>query len=133
MEKTHTINQLSLAVSLLAKKLENIEHLLTEKSEQSPTEQAEQLLTIKEAAVLLNLSVSTLYRKVSNSEISYYKFNNRIYFTLNELLRYRKSKHNLTIVKPNDNSCNLFKRLIKWLSKNKDLIKVIVTIVKNLL
>lgn len=63
-----TFEQLPQAVSLLHDKLNNIEQLLREGNNQpSPVDE---LLSISEAAKFLNLSVPTLYGKVSRKEVT---------------------------------------------------------------
>ena len=55
------------------------------------TEQPEQLLTIQEAAQFLNLTVPTMYSKVSKGELPVMKRSKRLYFSRTELLEYLKS------------------------------------------
>jgi len=54
------------------------------------TEQTEQLLTIKEAAEFLSLTVPTMYSKVSKGELPVMKRSKRLYFSRTELLDYLK-------------------------------------------
>jgi len=54
------------------------------------TEQPEQLLTIQEAAQFLNLTVPTIYSKVSKGELPVMKRSKRLYFSRTELLEYLK-------------------------------------------
>jgi len=54
------------------------------------TEQPEQLLTIQEAAQFLNLTVPTIYSKVSRNELPVMKRSKRLYFSSKELLEYLK-------------------------------------------
>lgn len=56
-----------------------------------PTEQPEELLTIQEAAQFLNLTVPTMYSKVSKGEISVMKKSKRLYFSSTDLMEYVKS------------------------------------------
>lgn len=60
-------------------------------NEQKQTEQADQLLTIQQAAEFLNLSVPTLYTKVHNAEIPVYKKTKRLYFSKQELTDWIKA------------------------------------------
>lgn len=90
MEQILTFENLPTAVSQLNTKLENIERLLLEKSEQPPTEKPEQLLTIQEASQFLKLSVPTLYSKVSKGELPVMKRGKRLYFSSTELMEYIK-------------------------------------------
>ena len=55
-----------------------------------PTNQPEQLLTIKQAGELLSLTVPTMYSKVSKREIPVMKRGKRLYFSRTELLEYLK-------------------------------------------
>ncbi len=53
-------------------------------------EQPEQLLTIQEAAQFLNLTVPTIYSKVSKGELPVMKRSKRLYFSSTELMEYLK-------------------------------------------
>jgi excisionase family DNA binding protein len=86
--ETITFEQLPQAVTTLIEKVSKIEELVTEKSTQ--TEQTEKLLTIKEAAKLLDLTVSTVYQKVQKRELPYMKRGKRLYFSNTELYEYLK-------------------------------------------
>jgi len=55
-----------------------------------PTDQPEQLLTIKEAAEFLSLAVPTIYSKCSKGELPLMKRGKRLYFSRTELLEYIK-------------------------------------------
>jgi excisionase family DNA binding protein len=54
------------------------------------SEQSEQLLTIQEAAKFLNLSVPTVYSKVSKGELPVMKRSKRLYFSSIDLMNYIK-------------------------------------------
>ncbi|WP_209399823.1 helix-turn-helix domain-containing protein [Pseudozobellia sp. WGM2] len=56
----------------------------------STYEQPEQLLTIQEAAQFLNLTVPTIYSKVSKGELPVMKRSKRLYFSSIELIEYLK-------------------------------------------
>lgn len=59
--------------------------------ESKPTaEQPEQLLTVQEAAQFLNLTVPTIYSKVSKGELPVMKRSKRLYFSSTELMEYLK-------------------------------------------
>ena len=60
-------------------------------------DQAEQLLTIQEAAEFLNLTVPTIYSKVSRSEIPVMKRSKRLYFSKLELISYLKEGRKKTL------------------------------------
>lgn len=55
-----------------------------------PTDQLERLLTITEASEFLNLTVPTIYSKVSKGELPVMKRSKRLYFSRSELLEYLK-------------------------------------------
>jgi excisionase family DNA binding protein len=54
------------------------------------TEQPEQLLIVQEAAQFLNLTVPTIYSKVSKGELPVMKRSKRLYFSKLELMEYLK-------------------------------------------
>ena len=54
------------------------------------SESSEQLLTVKEAAEFLNLSVPTVYSKVSKGELPVMKRSKRLYFSSQDLMNYIK-------------------------------------------
>lgn len=64
--------------------------LLQQKTEQQSILPKEQFLTIQQASELLNLSVPTLYSKVSKGELPVMKRGKRLYFSQTELLNYIK-------------------------------------------
>jgi excisionase family DNA binding protein len=55
-----------------------------------PANHPEQLFTIQKASEFLNLSVPTIYGKVSRDEIPYMKRGKRLYFSPTELMDYLK-------------------------------------------
>lgn len=75
-------------INLLAK-VENIERLLQQKTE--PQTEADELLTIQQAASFLKLSVPTLYGLVSRSAIPVNKRGKRLYFSRQELTEWIKA------------------------------------------
>jgi excisionase family DNA binding protein len=75
-----TFDQLPQAVSQLQDKLDNIERLLLSRSEVSQPD-ADKLLTIREAAEFLHLTVPTIYSLVSRAEIPVCKRGKRLYFS----------------------------------------------------
>lgn len=90
MTENLTFDQLPKAVTMLTKEVSELKRLLIEKQEQITTEQPEQLLTIQEAAEFLNLTVPTMYSKVSKGELPVMKRSKRLYFSRTELLEYLK-------------------------------------------
>ena len=91
-----TFEQLPQAVSLLHDKLNHIEQLLRE-GNNSPAP-ADELLSVLEAAKFLNLSVPTLYGKVSRKEIPVNKQGKRLYFYRSELADWIKAGRKKTAV-----------------------------------
>ena len=84
-----TFDQLPKAIEELALNVKKIEQfLLNGKNHES---EIDTLLTIKEAAKFLDLSVPTLYRKVSKTLIPYCKKSNRLYFSKEDLINWIKS------------------------------------------
>ncbi|MDW7691474.1 helix-turn-helix domain-containing protein [Flammeovirgaceae bacterium SG7u.111] len=65
-------------------------NILKAVSEQQISKAPEQLLTVQEAAEFLNLTVPTIYSKVSRSELPVMKRSKRLYFSSSELLAYLK-------------------------------------------
>jgi len=80
-------------------RLTNIECLLLDLKRNPPTENvaSEQLLTIKQAAELLSLSVPTIYGLVAKQEIPVSKKGKRLYFSKQELTEWIKAGRKLTI------------------------------------
>jgi excisionase family DNA binding protein len=85
-----TFNELPKAVSQLFSKLENIERLLQAK-ENEPKNEADQLLTIQQAAELLCLSVPTIYGLVARAAVPVCKKGKRLYFSKQELTDWIKA------------------------------------------
>jgi excisionase family DNA binding protein len=86
-----TFEQLPTAVTLLTKEVIELKELLLKKSEQPTAEPQDELLTIQQASELLNLSVPTLYSKVSKGELPVMKRSKRLYFSRTELIEYLKA------------------------------------------
>jgi predicted DNA-binding transcriptional regulator AlpA len=57
----------------------------------SPNPEKKELLSIKEAGAFLNLSIATIYSKVSRRELPCLKQNNRLYFIESELMDFLKA------------------------------------------
>lgn len=87
--KPFTFDQIPKLIGKLFDKMERIESLL--KSLSPGAKEEEQLLTITKAAEYLNLSVATLYSKVSRNEIPVCKKGKRLYFYKSELTAWIKS------------------------------------------
>lgn len=92
-----TFEQLPKAVSQLFSKLEDIEKLLQENRCETQVE-ADELLTIQQAANFLSLAVPTIYGLVSRSEIPVSKKGKRLYFSKHELTGWIKGGRKRTHV-----------------------------------
>lgn len=78
---------------VIEERLSSIENLildLKQPAKVEPTEQPEQLLTVQEAAKFLNLTVPTIYSKVSKGDLPVMKRSKRLYFSSTELMEYLK-------------------------------------------
>ena len=74
-------------------RLSSIENLILDLKQPikvEPTKQSEQPLTVQEAAQFLNLTVATIYSKVSRGELPVMKRSKRLYFSSTELMEYLK-------------------------------------------
>lgn len=87
----YTFEELPQAISTLHEKVDCIKDLLLEKRLQNPQRPRDDLLTIRQAAELLSLSVPTLYTKVSRKEIPVNKRGKRLYFSTTELSEWVRS------------------------------------------
>lgn len=90
MEQILSFDQLPKAVSLLTNEISELEKLLLNRTGEHSAKQPEQLLTIQEAAEFLNLTVPTIYSKVSKGELPVMKRSKRLYFSSTELMEYLK-------------------------------------------
>lgn len=84
-----TFNELPKAVSALQETVNNIERLLLAKSKEEQSEKDE-LLTVKDAAIFLSLSVPTVYGLIHKGSIPFMKRSKRCYFSKIELINYLK-------------------------------------------
>ena len=79
---------------VIEERLSNIESLILDLKKQpqqaEPIQPPEKLLTIQEAAKFLNLTVPTIYSKVSKGELPVMKRSKRLYFSSIELMEYLK-------------------------------------------
>lgn len=91
MEQKLSFDQLPNAISLLGQKLEVIEKLLLQQNITNKDEPLDKLLTVQQAAEFLNLTVPTIYSKVSRNELPFMKQGKRLYFSQIELLEYLKA------------------------------------------
>lgn len=79
-----TFDNLPQAVTQVFNKLETIERLLLSKGSE-PQPEPDALLTVQQAATLLNLSVPTIYGLTQRAEIPVCKRRKRLYFSKQEL------------------------------------------------
>ncbi len=86
--KPFTFDQIPI-MNKIHDKLEYLEKLIVRIS--NVEENKNEVLNIQEASKLLNLSVSTIYSKVSKREIPVNKQGKRIYFYRHELMKWIKS------------------------------------------
>ena len=93
--ETITFDQLPQAVSKLQDKLNSIEQLLLQKQEAVSAQ--DELLSVSQAAKFLNLSVPTLYSKVSRKEVPVNKQGKRLYFYKAELVEWIKAGRKKTV------------------------------------
>ena len=78
---------------LIEARLNSIENLILDLKQPTkiePNEKLEQLLTVQQAAQFLNLTVPTIYSKVSKRELPCMKRGKRLYFSSTELMEYLK-------------------------------------------
>lgn len=85
MEQNLTFERLPEAVTELTRKVNELYKVITNVQPQDP---AEQFLTVDETAKFLNLSVPTIYSKVSKRELPYMKRGKRLYFARKDLEAY---------------------------------------------
>jgi len=87
---TLRFEELPQAVAKLTNEISELKTLLLEKKESPCSEEKEQILNTQEAAEFLDLSVPTIYSKVSRKEIPFCKRSGRLYFSSTELRDYIK-------------------------------------------
>jgi excisionase family DNA binding protein len=80
----YTFEELPQAISTLHDKVDSIKDLLLESKPVSSPDTSD-LLTVRQAAIFLSLSVPTIYTKVSRKEIPVNKRGKRLYFSKLEL------------------------------------------------
>lgn len=78
-------NDLPKAVTELTRKVDELYKVITNVQ---PQETVDQFLTVDETAEFLNLSVPTIYSKVSRRELPYMKRGKRLYFARKDLETY---------------------------------------------
>lgn len=91
-----TFEKLPQAVNQLIDKLDSIERLLLSQNS-TPQPEEDKLLTIREAAEILHLSVPTVYGLVQRSEVPVCKRGKRLYFSKQELVSWILSGRKKTV------------------------------------
>ena len=91
-----TFETLPKAVSELQETVNNIQKLLLEKSSLNTVE-TEDLLTVKDTAKFLSLSVPTIYGLIHKGELPVMKRSKRCYFSKLELINYLKQGRKKTV------------------------------------
>ena len=94
MEQSMTFDQLPEAVTELTRKVDELYKVIKNVQPQDPQEQ---FLSVDETAKFLNLSVPTIYSKVSRREIPYMKRGKRLYFNRKDLETYLKGSRVRTV------------------------------------
>jgi len=89
-ENVLSFDQLPSVVAMLVKEISELKSLLLKMSEQGLNEKSEKLLSIQEASQFLNLSVPTIYSKVSRNELPFMKRSKKLYFSSIDLMDYLK-------------------------------------------
>jgi len=69
---------------------ESLREVMKERELKGPETPTEQLLTAKDAAKLLDLTVPTIHNKASKGELPHMRRSKRIYFLRSELIEYLK-------------------------------------------
>src|SRR5690554_2109882 len=85
MEQNLTFERLPEAVTELTRKVDELYKVI---KNVQPQETADQFLTVDETAEFLNLSIPTIYSKVSKRELPYMKRGKRLYFARKDLETY---------------------------------------------
>ena len=81
--------------------------------ESTGAQSTENLLSVKDAAQFLNLTVPTIYNKVSRGELPYMKRGKRLYFSDEELMAYLKRgrpKSKAEIIRESEDGLNQIHR-----------------------
>ena len=85
--KEISFNNLPEAVAELTRKVDELYNVIKNVQPQDPQDQ---FLSVRETAEFLNLSVPTIYSKVSKRELPYMKRGKRLYFNRKDLETYLK-------------------------------------------
>ena len=103
-----SFDKLPQAVSQINERLQNIERLLMERSNESKSDSNE-LLNIEQASKHLNVSVATIYTYVHERVIPFSKVKKRLYFSKQELTEWVKTGRKKTITEVNASAEELLK------------------------
>lgn len=103
-----TFESLPAAVTRLSEQIEKIERLILQSN--APEQQADELLTVQQAAKLLNLATPTVYSLISKGKLPYMKQSKRVYFSRTELLEYIRSGRRKTNVEIQNESMDFLNR-----------------------
>jgi excisionase family DNA binding protein len=95
--KEFSFEQLPKAVTELFGEVRSIKQLIIEQNNKPQQKESEQLLTIRQAAELLTLSVPTLYGLVHQSAIPVMKKSKRLYFSRQDLINWVKAGRKKTL------------------------------------
>jgi excisionase family DNA binding protein len=93
-----TFEELPKAIEELNDKLNNIHSLLVSLDSSTNASNADQPLTIQQAADFLSLSISTIYSLVQRRDIPFYKSRKRLYFSKVDLMEWIKTGRKSTII-----------------------------------
>lgn len=106
-----TFENLLTEFPLIRKELSELKELFVNQNSQAlPTPEA--LLTIQQASEFLNLSVPTIYSKVSKGELPVMKQGKRLYFSSIELMQFIKDGRKKT-------NAEIEAEAVDYLNKNK--------------
>ena len=86
--ETFTFEQLPKAIGLLCEKIDEIVRKVDGGASSTQTEGQDTLLDIEQAALLLFVTKSTIYKWVHSREIPYSKHSSRLYFSRRELINW---------------------------------------------
>lgn len=92
-----TFETLPKAVEILFGEVASIKNLLLTQAGNAHTEEPDENLLIDAAGQVVHLSIPTMYAKVRNREIPFYKKGKRLYFSKRELQEWIRSGRNKTI------------------------------------
>jgi excisionase family DNA binding protein len=113
-----TFDDLPNEVAKIHEKLDKMYQLLLAK-ENYKDESNEQFLNINQAATMLTLAVNTIYSKVHNRQIPYFKQGKRLYFSRSELIKWIASTRQFTTPEIQDSCEDLFISKHKRKAKRK--------------